>query len=68
MYIDNLTIAGVLIVSAYALLPLLFGREFFRVEDDEADTGSLQAGPLRGPRRAGTETPHPDQRSPCAGT
>lgn len=37
MYFDNLTIAGTLAVSLYALLPLLFGKEFLRVhEDDES--------------------------------
>lgn len=33
MIIDNLTIAGVLITSAYASMPFFFGRELFRVEE-----------------------------------
>jgi hypothetical protein len=35
MYIDNLTIAGILVVIPFALLPLLFGREILRVEEDD---------------------------------
>lgn len=35
MYLDNLTIAGLLITSLYALVPLLFGKETLRVEDDQ---------------------------------
>lgn len=41
MYFDNLTIAGVLVAAAYALLPLLFGREFWRVADDDAEAAPL---------------------------
>ncbi|WP_296808653.1 hypothetical protein [Thiocapsa sp.] len=34
MYIDNLTIAGIAIASTYLLMPLLFRREIFVVEQD----------------------------------
>jgi hypothetical protein len=43
MYIDQLTIAGMLTVGLYALLPLLFGREVIRVDDEAA------AEPVRAP-------------------
>lgn len=38
MYFDNLTIAGILMVAPYALLPLLFGRELVRVADDQPES------------------------------
>jgi hypothetical protein len=34
MYIDNLTVAGIAIASAYLFLPLLFRRELLAVEPD----------------------------------
>ena len=37
MYFDNLTIAGILVVALYGLLPLLFGREIIRVEEDSGE-------------------------------
>jgi hypothetical protein len=67
MYVDNLTIAGILVVSFYALLPLLFGREFLRVEDEEADAGRLHSGPDPEPNPTGAEVLPRDQRSPWAG-
>jgi hypothetical protein len=33
MYFDNLTMAGIVAVSLYAFLPLLFGRETLRVAE-----------------------------------
>jgi hypothetical protein len=33
MILDNLSIVGVLIASLYLLLPLLFGRELWRVDE-----------------------------------
>jgi hypothetical protein len=41
MFFDNLTIAGLVAVSFYALLPLLFGKEILRVEED-AETPATQ--------------------------
>jgi predicted histidine transporter YuiF (NhaC family) len=38
MFFDNLSMAGLLVVMPYALLPLLFGREFLRVMEDGADS------------------------------
>lgn len=35
MYFDNLTITGLLAAGLYLLLPLLFGREILRVEEQE---------------------------------
>lgn len=43
MYFDNLTIAGIVAVSLYALLPVLFGKEILRVEDDTAESGRPSA-------------------------
>jgi len=37
MILDNLSIAGLLVAALYLLLPLLFGRETWRV--DETATG-----------------------------
>lgn len=37
MFFDHLTLAGITVVSFYALLPVLFGKEFFRVDDAEDD-------------------------------
>lgn len=34
MYIDNLTLAGLFGAALYSLLPLLFGREIYRVEEE----------------------------------
>ena len=44
MYFDNLTMAGLLTVALYALLPLLFGREMLRVEEEQGGSGSPDAG------------------------
>ena len=35
MYFDNLTIAGLVALVPYALLPLLFGRETVSVQETE---------------------------------
>ena len=40
MYFDNLTIAGILMLAPYALLPVLFGRELIRVDEREEETSS----------------------------
>jgi hypothetical protein len=34
MYFDSLTIAGLAVASVTAILPLLFGREMIRVQED----------------------------------
>jgi hypothetical protein len=39
MYIDNLTIAGILVVASYGLVPLLFRRELLRVTEDLPESG-----------------------------
>jgi hypothetical protein len=65
MYFDNLTIAGVLVASAYGLLPLLFGREFWRVAEDCADIAQPPASApatVQTSRRS-NEIPH---TAPCA--
>lgn len=38
MFLDNLTIAGLLAAGFFALLPLLFGRESLKVEDDDLES------------------------------
>jgi hypothetical protein len=40
MYFDNLTIAGIVAASLVAFVPLVFGREILRVEDDQSADGS----------------------------
>jgi hypothetical protein len=42
MYFDTLTIAGILMVAPYALLPFLFGRELLRVADDQSECLKLE--------------------------
>ena len=37
MFFDHLTFAGIAIVSLYGLLPLLFGKELLRVEEEETE-------------------------------
>jgi hypothetical protein len=46
MYFDNLTIAGLIALVPYALLPLLFGRETVRVQETE---GGLEIPDPTGP-------------------
>ena len=48
MYVDNLTIVGVLAALVSALLPFLFGKESWRVEDTE-ETDLLDSRPLGEP-------------------
>ncbi|WP_295883925.1 hypothetical protein [uncultured Thiohalocapsa sp.] len=54
MYFDNLTIAGMLVAGAYALLPVLFGRELWRVREDDAEAAPL---PPAAPTYNPTATP-----------
>ena len=65
MILDNLTIAGLLAAGLCALLPLLFGREFLKVEDDGmtsapeppcSDRGGAPAGVQRLAGQTSTET------------
>jgi uncharacterized membrane protein YqiK len=42
MFFDHLTIAGIIVVSLYGLLPVLFGKEFYRVDaEDESNVESI---------------------------
>jgi hypothetical protein len=43
MILDNLSIAGLLFASLYLLLPLLFGREVWRVSEDDGAKGTEPA-------------------------
>jgi hypothetical protein len=46
MYIDSLTIAGFASVAIFALMPLLMGREFWRVSECDrvpSDSDGFQA-------------------------
>jgi hypothetical protein len=52
MYLDNLTFAGLAIASVTALLPLFFGREMIRVQED--DTSAFATSPRQSDAR---ETP-----------
>lgn len=44
MYIDTLTIAGIIAASLFLLLPLWFGREFIRVEEEGAERAPIPCG------------------------
>jgi hypothetical protein len=44
MYIDTLTIAGIIASSLFLLLPLWFGRELIRVEEEGADRSPVPCG------------------------
>jgi hypothetical protein len=55
MFIDNLSMAGLLVVMPYALLPLLFGREFLRVTEDGVDSAAQALRPH--PKTAGPQGP-----------
>jgi hypothetical protein len=58
MYFDNLTIAGLVTAGLYLLLPLLFGRELVRVEE-ESDPSSRSERPASPPLESAAE--------PCGG-
>ena len=65
MYFDNLTIAGIFVVSLYGLLPLLFGGEILRVNERDANT--RRRAPDR-PTRSANESrvrDCPEQPEPC---
>jgi hypothetical protein len=52
MYIDALTLAGFASVASFALMPLLMGREFWRVSECEravAEHDECQGGLAPGP-------------------
>jgi hypothetical protein len=69
MYFDNLTIAGILVASAYGLLPLLFGRELWRVAEDGADAERLPGAiPAAAPAtaHASRQSNEIPQTAPCA--
>lgn len=38
MFIDNLTLSGISVVSLFLLLPLFFGKEFLRVKQESKQT------------------------------
>jgi hypothetical protein len=63
MYVDNLTIAGVLAASLYAFLPLLFGRETLRIEEGTGTGRGPRGAPVPATRetksRADCGKPHP---------
>ena len=65
MYIDNLTIAGVVVASLYGLLPLFFGRKLLRVDEDDEDT-DRQVRPQGGKGHRATQILGHDGQSPCA--
>ena len=65
MYFDNLTIAGILVVSLYGLLPLLFGGEILRVNEHDAKTrSSRRTRPARSASDAAARDCH-EQPEPC---
>ena len=38
MFIDNLTLSGISVVSLFLLLPLFFGKELLRVKQESKQT------------------------------
>ncbi len=48
MILDNLSIAGLLIASLYLLLPLLFGKELWRVDEGAGTAVTKSAPPVVG--------------------
>ena len=64
MFFDNLTIAGIAVIACFAILPLLFGKEFLRVEEADSEPGpgaareNAAADPCEGRRDA--ELPCPE--------
>jgi hypothetical protein len=65
MYFDNLTIAGLLVVSLYGLLPLLFRGEILRVEGDDAlDRANVREKPPRDGNRPPIGS-RQEQPEPC---
>jgi hypothetical protein len=67
MYFDNLTIAGLLALVPYVLLPLLFGRETVRVQETEEGVEIPNPTSLssyaRGSRSGGRRHPEPCGRA-----
>jgi hypothetical protein len=45
MILDNLSFAGLFVASLFLLLPLLFGREFWRVDEASAQAQPGQTTP-----------------------
>jgi 4-amino-4-deoxy-L-arabinose transferase-like glycosyltransferase len=43
MILDNLSIAGLVVASLFLFLPLLFGKEFWRVDEARTAACSVQA-------------------------
>ena len=52
MYFDNLTLAGILMVVPYALLPLLFGSELLRFSEDQESSDGARPEPAAAVRSA----------------
>ena len=46
MFFDHLTLAGITVVAFYALLPVLFGKEFFRVDTEDDASRVSASSPL----------------------
>jgi hypothetical protein len=61
MFFDKLTFVGFVVAGFYALLPLMFGREFLKVEDDAMTSApepscNGRGGAATGPRRLAEQT------------
>jgi hypothetical protein len=52
MILDNLSIVGLFVASLYLLLPLLFGKELWRVDED-ARAGLTESAPAEAGSRGG---------------
>jgi len=64
MFFDMLTIIGLLAIVPYAFLPLLFGRELIRVEEDQVDDGHRYSA-LSSAGRSRDAMPEEFQPEPC---
>ena len=59
MFIDNLSLAGIAVASLVILLPLFFGKEFFKV-DDECRSSTLRERPQEELQQRGLRKASPD--------
>jgi hypothetical protein len=55
MYFDNLTIVGLTVASVMALLPLFFGKEMIRVQEDDTRAS------VPSPRQSGVSEAIPNE-------
>jgi hypothetical protein len=62
MYFDSLTVSGLAIIALYALLPLVFGKEFLWVKEDQGQIANAANKPDKRADARRTPDPCPE---PC---